>query len=453
MKKLITFVIALTLFSCAKEEKPEYTIISGKMTHNEENKFTIRGIAFEKEITLDQNGNFTDTLHIDYNGAYRIGRNELYLHSGKNLNFEVDAQNWSSIVFTGDLAAENNYISKKTSLEKETISNDPKAFYLVGEAEFLSKLNSFNQKRKELLEQSTFTVENFKEKELRSIDYHTNYLLNIYIEYQKRFGENKDFTVSENFPDTNTITDFEDSEEFNFSTSYRSLVNDNFYKKVEEAMGDEETPEKYYEALFTTFKTVKAQNIKNSLSRVVAQAVSASNDNSEEIYNYLINNTTDEIFKTELTEKFNKIKTLVKGNPSPKFNYENHNGGTTSLDDLKGKFVYIDVWATWCGPCKREIPHLKEIEKQYHDKNIAIVSISIDEKKDYEKWREFVKTEELGGIQLYADNAWQSQFVSDYAIEGIPRFILVDTEGNIISADAPRPSDPKLIELFTEIGL
>src|SRR5690554_7149049 len=124
MKKLITFVIALTLFSCAKEEKPEYTIISGKMTHNEENKFTIRGIAFEKEITLDQNGNFTDTLHIDYNGAYRIGRNELYLHSGKNLNFEVDAQNWSSIVFTGDLAAENNYISKKTSLEKETIRSE-----------------------------------------------------------------------------------------------------------------------------------------------------------------------------------------------------------------------------------------------------------------------------------------------------------------------------------------
>jgi thiol-disulfide isomerase/thioredoxin len=47
--------------------------------------------------------------------------------------------------------------------------------------------------------------------------------------------------------------------------------------------------------------------------------------------------------------------------------------------------VYIDVWATWCGPCKAEIPHLKEIEAQYHDKNIAFVSISVDNRPDYKK--------------------------------------------------------------------
>ena len=451
MKKLIIFALTFTLFSCAKEEIPEYTIISGKYTNTGEEMFTLRGVAFQKEIAINQDGTFTDTLHLDYNGAYRIGRQEIYLHSGKNLDFDANAEDWSTVVFTGDLAAENSYISKKHNLEKETISTDPKAFYLVGETEFLSRLNDFNQKRKELLEQSVFTVADFKEKEVRSLEYHTNYLLNTYIQYQKRFGD-KDFQVSENFPDTQ-ITDLENTEDYNFSTAYRSLINDDFYKKVEEEMGDDGSPEKYYQALFTTFKTIKNQSIKNSLGRVVAQAVSSSNNNSEEIYNYLLDNITDEGFKTELTEKYNKIKTLVKGNPSPKFNYENHKGGTTSLDDLKGKFVYIDVWATWCGPCKREIPHLKEIEKLYHDKNIEIVSISIDDKKDYEKWKEFVGTEELGGIQLYADNAWQSQFVSDYAIEGIPRFILIDTEGNIISADAPRPSDEKLIELFTEIGL
>ena len=452
MKKLIILALALTLFSC-KKGTPEYTIISGKHTGIEEGKFTLRGVSFEKEIAINPDGTFTDTLDLDYNGAYRIGREEIYLHSGKSLGFEAAAGEWSSVVFTGDLAGENNYISKKLNLEKETISKDPKAFYMVEEAEFLSNLNDFNQKRKDLLEESVFTVADFKEKELKSIDYHTNYLLNVYIEYQKRFGENKDFQVSENFPKTDTITDFENAEDFNFSTPYRSLVNDNFYKKVEEEMGDEQTPEKYYEALFTTFKTVKTQNIKNSLARVVAQAISSSNNNSEEIYNYLQNNITDENFKTELTEKFNKIKTLVKGNPSPKFNYENHKGGTTSLDDLKGKFVYIDVWATWCGPCIREIPFLKEIETKYHGKNIEFVSISIDDKKDYEKWKEFVTDQNLVGVQLYADNAWQSQFVSDYAIEGIPRFILIDTEGNIVSADAPRPSDPKLIDVLTEIGL
>ncbi|WP_298365075.1 redoxin family protein [uncultured Lutibacter sp.] len=136
---------------------------------------------------------------------------------------------------------------------------------------------------------------------------------------------------------------------------------------------------------------------------------------------------------------------LGKGKESPKFvNFENYKGGTTSLDDLKGKYVYIDVWATWCGPCKREIPFLKEVEKAYHNKNIEFVSISVDVAKDHKKWKEMVAEKELGGIQLFADNNWKSDFVQGYKINGIPRFILIDDEGKIVSSDAPRPSSDEL---------
>ena len=153
-------------------------------------------------------------------------------------------------------------------------------------------------------------------------------------------------------------------------------------------------------------------------------------------------------------------KDLPKGNPSPTFEeYENYSGGTTSLSDLKGKYVYIDVWATWCAPCKAEIPHLKQIEKDYHDKNIAFVSISIDDdrshKGSWEKanqdWRAMVKDKELGGIQLFAPKGWKSKFVTDYRINGIPRFILIDPNGNIVSPDAPRPSSPKLRSTLDEL--
>jgi len=148
-----------------------------------------------------------------------------------------------------------------------------------------------------------------------------------------------------------------------------------------------------------------------------------------------------------------KLRTdLPKGAPSPVFeNYENHKGGTTSLADLKGKYVYIDVWATWCGPCKAEIPFLKEVENDYHGKNIEFVSVSIDQMKDHEKWIAMVNDKELGGIQVFADSDWSSKFVTDYYISGIPRFILVDDEGNIVSPDAPRPSNPKLRELLDEL--
>ena len=137
--------------------------------------------------------------------------------------------------------------------------------------------------------------------------------------------------------------------------------------------------------------------------------------------------------------------------PSPTFNYENHKGGTTKLEDLRGKYVYIDVWATWCGPCRAEIPFLKQVEEKFHGKNIEFVSISIDTKKDYEKWKKFVSEKELGGIQHFADNDWNSDFVKAYGINGIPRFILIDPKGNIVNANADRPSSPTLTTLFNEI--
>jgi peroxiredoxin len=69
----------------------------------------------------------------------------------------------------------------------------------------------------------------------------------------------------------------------------------------------------------------------------------------------------------------------LKGTPSPEFNFENHKGGTTKLSDIKGKYVYIDIWAT-LRACRQEIPYLQKIEKKYEDKRIAFVSISIDQK-------------------------------------------------------------------------
>lgn len=190
----------------------------------------------------------------------------------------------------------------------------------------------------------------------------------------------------------------------------------------------------------------------------------------------------DEIFFTEQDKELENMingytdyyqsrlalrKALPAGTTSPTFeNYENYNGGTTSLSDLKGKYVYVDVWATWCGPCKVEIPHLKELEKEYHDKDIAFVSISVDDGRGFkgdtkeerfqlskEGWRKMIEEKEMGGIQLFSDKAWESSFVQEYKINGIPRFILIDPDGNIVNADAPRPSSPAIKELLNSLNI
>jgi thiol-disulfide isomerase/thioredoxin len=177
------------------------------------------------------------------------------------------------------------------------------------------------------------------------------------------------------------------------------------------------------------------------------------------------NSDIDKLNKAQLDSSFTKLMTgnidsglfqlqqyymQVSGNKklnnskAPNFDYENAAGGKTTLESLKGKYVYIDVWATWCGPCRAEIPSLKKIEEKFHNKNIEFVSISLDTDKDHEKWKTFVKEKELGGIQLFADKNWLSDFIKSFNINSIPRFILIDPAGTVVDADAARPSDPKL---------
>lgn len=136
----------------------------------------------------------------------------------------------------------------------------------------------------------------------------------------------------------------------------------------------------------------------------------------------------------------------MNGTLSPSFNYHNYKGTKTKLESFKGKYVYIDLWATWCGPCVREIPFLQTIEKKYHGKNIVFVSISIDKQTDFKKWETMVKEKNLGGVQLIADNDWNSEFAKSFGVTSIPRFILIDPSGKVVKAVAARPSDPELIK-------
>jgi len=164
--------------------------------------------------------------------------------------------------------------------------------------------------------------------------------------------------------------------------------------------------------------------------------------------------STSEKNNKVFTEKYEVLKTLSKGQPSPVFtDYINNAGGTSSLSDFRGKYVYIDVWATWCGPCLGQVPFLEEVEKKYHGKDIEFVSISIDTQDKREAWSKMIADKELGGVQLLVDKDWNSDFIKAYKINSIPRFILLDPNGNIVSWNAPWPSKSELISLFNKLGV
>ncbi|MFH6934779.1 redoxin domain-containing protein [Flavobacterium sp. FlaQc-30] len=133
------------------------------------------------------------------------------------------------------------------------------------------------------------------------------------------------------------------------------------------------------------------------------------------------------------------------------FTYKDSNDKAVSFSGFKGKLVYIDFWATWCGPCKAEIPYMKKLEEDYHDKNIVFVSISLDKAKDHQKWKDFVVKEQLKGIQIMADKDFESDIAKNYSVNAIPRFLLFDTEGKIINSNAARPSELILREQLDKL--
>ena len=124
---------------------------------------------------------------------------------------------------------------------------------------------------------------------------------------------------------------------------------------------------------------------------------------------------------------------------APEFAFNSMDGKLVSLKDLKGKYVYVDIWATWCRPCIEQLPAMKELEEKYRGQDLEFLSISVDNERDKEKWKRMVNEKEMTGIQLYAGTT--STFHKDYQIKTIPKFLILGKDGEIIDNNPPRPMD------------
>ena len=445
------FALLISLSAFSKEK----VSVSGKIMNSADNKLVIKGESFEKTITLKPDGSFTESFEIDYNGSYSIltkaARIPLYLGKGCKLTINADEKDFvKTLKFSGTGSVENLFWQQKNEAVSKSLGNQSE-FYALEESVYITKVKEVKNSLLSLYNTTKFTDAFFKANEKKNIDYFEQLQYLIYPQYHAHYAKKEGFEPSASFPKLDPAFNLDDNNEYLFSNSYKQIVLNSFSYKIAKLAGDNAD----FTAQFSLpeLKKIKSPAIKAALIQNLAYEVSAGNPDVENLYNELIALSSDAKFKENLTTKYNQIKTLTPGKTSPGFDYENFKGGKTSLESLKGKYVYIDVWATWCGPCRREIPSLQKVEEEYKGKNIEFVSLSIDQRKDYDKWRKMVEEKSLGGIQLFADNDWNSQFVKDYAIEGIPRFILVDPNGNIVSADAPRPSDPKLITKFQELGI
>jgi len=227
-----------------------------------------------------------------------------------------------------------------------------------------------------------------------------------------------------------------DTEFFDETINYEGSAESSYLAK-KYLLGEEAN---IYGQLFTIEKEEFIVNLNTLITKVEQELstvnneafITAEKENNVKMVEYYI-------------EKIEAIANLPQiGEPAIDFTYPDKEGNEFSLSTFKGSLVYVDVWATWCGPCKAEIPALKTLEQDYHNNNITFLSVSVD--TDKEAWVNMVADKQLGGTQLWA-NGW-TEITKSYAINGIPRFMLFDANGNVISLDAARPSSEEIRELI-----
>lgn len=461
MRYLLFFLSITLLISCTKQEEQvkNFAVLDGKVINHSESIIKIRDIDNKtvKEINILEDGQFRDTLFDLSPGYYRISLDKesstLFLKPGTEISVNLDYILFDeTLKFDGNGSAENNYLSA-TFLSNEKLGDTLtyKYFGNLDEENFIHKVTDLKEKQLAFLKNQEGLSEEFKKLEEANILYTWANRMQNYEAQKKYVSGDNDFKVSDDFKSFNDQLSLNNSELANL-TSYRDYLQ-NYYSA--QIVSDEDLSKDYslnYMKLIAD--EVKNESLKNSLLYADAKYGITYTPEVQPYFDVFMAASSNEEHKKDIKEKYDKLVKVSKGQPSPKFeNYENYDGTTTSLEDLKGKYVYVDVWATWCGPCKREIPHLKEITEKYKAKDITFVSMSIDNPKDHDKWQEMVAAENLKGVQIFAPNAWESDFVQDYSILGIPRFILIDKNGIIVNSNAPRPSSEELPELLNSLNI
>ena len=334
----------------------------------------------------------------------------LYLEPGDNVTLFLNPAEFDETLrLAGDGAEESNYLLAKYLLNekynekrKETFSSTPAKF-----AASMDKIKTENNQHLETYSSANQNMNSdFITNEKSSILYTWATSKINYPAYYPYYAgdEAPELELEDDYLSFMDKIDLNDETAFENNRQYAQMTNAYINSMGQKAGDGLDNLAGMFEAASSKIKSDKIKS--GILSKTLTNFLNYNDATGAEKYVEMFNKMSlDEKQKKSIGDTYATAMKLLKGKPAPTFNYTNTKGKAVPLEALKGKSVYVDVWATWCGPCKREIPHLKELEAQYHEnEDIVFMSVSIDKMEDKEKWLKMVEEKELSGIQLMADN-------------------------------------------------
>lgn len=442
-------MVCLALFTQCKDSSVTVTL-------DVENNKQIRAELFfgdeRKELAFDENGNASITLEgmkspLHAVLVYKRMDKTLYLEPGKNLTISFPSNNFFKGTSYEGESADVNYFIDTLKLAHPKFTDIE-----LNEVDYVAELKRCIAENSMNIEKQDFDKK-FKKVEKERLKYYLLSWAAKYPRYYKPQNQDENFQPALNFYYDELQSFIKEDDELLKIKEYKEFIV-NAVSAL--SLKDYHGLDKYWFTLevITTKLNWCVAHIKNPelLGFLIhTYVMNYVGQHGIETAGPMIALHKEKVNSPKLKSDFQNLYTewanLAKGKQAPTFTCQDTSGKVVKLEDFRGKYVLIDLWATWCGPCCKEHPYFKQLEEEYHGKEIYFVSISTD--RDKKLWMKKLKKDKLSGIQLNMREI--HHFMKVYKIAGIPRFILIDKEGKIVNVKMPYPSDPKTKEILNSL--
>lgn len=440
--------IFILFFSCKNNTSQQQanTLLSGEITNPENTQIVCKTLHQTDTLNLNANNQFTFKLQLDkpeYITLFYGQKNTtLYLKPGKPVKISLNGNNIAQKVqVNGQNQAENQYLNQKLKLFLQH-AIPPSQLYDRPVKAFRKLVDSIYVVEKIVLEDY---IEKHPEISKAFIKYEQAALLydraTKLLEYPRMssYAQNINNNKYYGFIDKLDLNDESLLQVYEYRQFLDAYIELKMHQKVfvngiQEVYPHEATLARLQVIIHCfTNTTIKNQMLFKVLNRHIKYY---GYKNTDKLFQTFDNQCTNPDLKQKLMQPYKKYQELNQGAKAPDFSFTNLLGETYHFSDYQGSYLYVDVWATWCLPCRKEAPYFERMRAEYKNKNIVFISLSVDEKK--QDWLDYINAKNKTTSQFWVPD--YKQFLNLYMIKTIPHFLIISPDGNIMNANAPSPS-------------